>query len=215
MGLNLNSKRTSSLLHFNALLNQIQNNSENFKKSKKRKTVKRSLICFLTRNLEVTENMYLRYDDDVKHVMVMIGYFNWINNTISSLKSNDISFGGICENEHIIEILKLFCFMKEISYVTSHNITAWIDALKERVAKPLISKLNWFNSLIYLYKNEYTLRKNKISSQLYYLKQGIMNISENWKHVMNITYEKMQSSLVSFKHIIYKLYYVIHLYEKK
>ncbi|XP_043481339.1 uncharacterized protein LOC122510630 [Leptopilina heterotoma] len=195
IGFNLNSQSANSYMHFNSLLNQIQNNSKSIEKSKKRSTAGRSLMCFLSRNLEVTEYLFLRYFSDVKDVMVSIDYLNWINNTISLLTSNDNSFGGICDNEHKIGIFKLFCFMKGISDVTSHKIISWIAGLKHLVAKTLISQLPWFNSLIYLYKNEYSLKNDYIFSSLDDLKRKMLLLRDNCRNVMNITYNIVKDSL--------------------
>ncbi|XP_043481341.1 uncharacterized protein LOC122510632 [Leptopilina heterotoma] len=210
MGFNLNSKGASSLLRFNSLLKQIQTNSKSVKDSKKKSIVERSLICFQSRDLKKTEGEFLRSIANkhyLKDIMAMIDYLNWINSTISSLKSNDNSFGGLCENEHKIEIIKLFCFMKKKSDVTSHNVTAWIDALKQNVAKTLKSKLKWFNKLIYLYKNEYTMSKNEIVRVLNYLKQETLNVTVDWKDVMTITHEHVEDSLSEITNYNYKTKY--------
>ncbi|XP_043481344.1 uncharacterized protein LOC122510634 isoform X2 [Leptopilina heterotoma] len=207
IGFNLNSQGANTYMRFNSLLKQIQNNSKSMEKSKKRSIVERSLICFQSRNLEVTEYQLLGYVSDVKDVMIMIDYLNWIDRTILSLKINDTSFGGLCENEHKIEILKLFCFVKEMSDVTSRNITGWTEALDELVAMPLISKLSWFHSLMIYYNYDYTFEKSRISSELFYLKQEMLNVSENWKDVMNITYEKIGSSLSVNTYHYYDLMY--------
>lgn len=135
--------------------------------------------------------------------MNTIDYLHWIINTVSFLKSNNSSFGGLCENKHELEILKLFCFTKKISDVTSHNKKAWIEALKELVAKPLTSKLKWFNKLKFLYLNEYTMRKNQINSTLDSLKQEMLNVNENWKDMMYMTYLHFTESLVSLKSLMH------------
>ncbi|XP_043481336.1 uncharacterized protein LOC122510628 [Leptopilina heterotoma] len=195
MGFNLNSQSLNSYLRFNLLLKQIQSKSKSIEKIKKRSTVERSLTCFQSRNFEVTEDQFLSYVSGVKDVMVSIDYLNWINNTISSLKSNDNSFGGLCENEHKIGTFKLFCFITGISEVTSHNTAAWIEALKEYVAKSLIGKLSWFNRVIFLYKKEYFFKNNSIFSLLYVLKRRMLYSSNNWRNVMNITYNIVKDSL--------------------
>ncbi|XP_043481333.1 uncharacterized protein LOC122510625 [Leptopilina heterotoma] len=193
MGFNVNSQSASSLMRFNSLLNQIKSNSKRLEKNKKRRTVKRNLICFQSRHLEVTE--LLGYGSDLKDVMVMIDYLNWINNTVSSLKKNDISFVDFCENEHKIDIFKLFCFVNGISGIMPYKITEWIQVLKKRVAESLISKLHWFNSVIFLYNNEYSLRNDYIFSSLDDLKRKMLHLGDNCRNVMNIIYNIVKHSL--------------------
>ncbi|XP_043481340.1 uncharacterized protein LOC122510631 [Leptopilina heterotoma] len=194
MGFNLNSQNANSLMSFNSLLNQIQSNSKSIAKIKKR-IVEKSLICFQSRNSEATEHLLSSYGSDLKNVTVMIDYLNWIYSTTSSLNNSDISFGILCENKHKIEILDLFCFMKKKSDVTSHNVTAWIDALKQHVAKTLKSKLKWFNSLMSYFNYEYTMSENQIFYALNYLKNEMLTVSENWSNVMNIAYNNVKDSL--------------------
>ncbi|XP_043466602.1 uncharacterized protein LOC122501312 [Leptopilina heterotoma] len=204
MGFNINSQSSSSLMRFNSLLEQIQNNSKNVEK---RRTVERSRMCFQSRQLKIAEDVFygnMKNQLYLNDIMVTIDYLNWINNTISSLNGSDISFGGLCENEHKIGIFKLFCFMKGISDVTSHNITEWTVAIKKLLTKSLISKLRWFNRLIYLYKNEYTISKN-YTSMLEYLKEKMLTVSENWSNVMNITYNIVKDSLRVNNHFDYNL----------
>ncbi|XP_043481088.1 uncharacterized protein LOC122510475 [Leptopilina heterotoma] len=189
MGFNVNSQSASSFLHFNTLLKQIQSNSKSLE-TKKRRTVERSLICIQSRHPEVEDVIFKNNSKliTLKNLMIMIDYLNWVNDTISSLYINDTSYGGLCENEHKIETLDLFCFMKETSDVTSHNITAWIEVLKELVAKSVISKLKWFNDLIFLYTTEYIIRNNSISFALDYLKEGMLNVTKSWSKVMTAAY---------------------------
>ncbi|XP_043466699.1 uncharacterized protein LOC122501368 [Leptopilina heterotoma] len=125
--------------------------------------------------------------------MITIDYLNWINNTM--LKSNDISCVSLCENEHEIKMLDLFCFIKEISDITSYNITAWIDTLQQLVAKSLISKLDWFNTLMIYYNYEYTMSEYQISYALNFLKGEMLNVSENWTDVMTTTYDLVEDFL--------------------
>ncbi|XP_043466709.1 uncharacterized protein LOC122501377 [Leptopilina heterotoma] len=159
MGFNNNSQSSRSLMRFNSLLEQIQNNSANVEKSKRRRTVERSLSCFQSRYL------YFRISEHyVQNFLITNGYLNWINRTISSLRGNDVSYGGLCENKHRIEILKFFCFMKDISDVTSHYIPAWTEALKKLVTKPLSIILKWYNLARYFYTDEYIIIVDPIVS---------------------------------------------------
>ncbi|XP_043481335.1 uncharacterized protein LOC122510626 isoform X2 [Leptopilina heterotoma] len=208
MGFNLNSQNTSSFMHFNSLLKQIQSNSDSLEKSKKISTVEGSLTCFQSRNLEAPEYLLIfPIAKNLKVVIVFIDYLNWINNTISSLKNNDILFGGLCENEHKIDIFKLFCFMKEISDVTSHNITEWIEVLKEHFAKSLNDKLDWFNRVKFLYNNEYSLRDDLIFSSRDDFEREIQNESEHWHNVMQLSYLVVKNSLLVYSNYDYRAKY--------
>ncbi|XP_043481351.1 uncharacterized protein LOC122510639 [Leptopilina heterotoma] len=192
----INPQSMSSLLHFNSTLNKIQNNRESAEKNK-RFTVERSLICLQSRGLEVTEEIISRNQSkpNLRKLMNTMDYLHWIINTVFSLKSNDSSFGSLCENKHELEILKLFCFMKQISDVTSHNIPMWIDHLKRFVAKPLIRKIDWFRRIIFLHTNDYIIGSDAISSVLDDLKQKMLTVSENLSYLMNNTYKIVVDSL--------------------
>ncbi|XP_043481352.1 uncharacterized protein LOC122510640 [Leptopilina heterotoma] len=205
IGFNINSQSMTSLLHFNSRLKQIQNNNVSVERSKKRSTVEKNLICFQSRNLDV-----MNFEINEHYLIGLIianDYLNLINNTVSSLKSNDSSFGNLCENKHKIRILNLFCFMTEISDVTSHNIPAWTDALKKIVTKPLSSILELFNSLIDLYKNEYTISENEIFFTLDYLKREMLNATENLRYVMTAVYALVDNSLRVNNHFDYNIEY--------
>ncbi|XP_043462409.1 uncharacterized protein LOC122498644 [Leptopilina heterotoma] len=188
IGFNINSESESFLMHFNTLLQQIQN--KNVDQDKKTSISERSLKCFKSRNLVVTKKFF--YDNinkqNIKDPFTRINYLNWINETVFSLNVNDTSFGNICKNEHKIYVLKLFCFIKDISSMTSYNIPGWIDTLRQLVTSSLSKQLTWFNILMSLYQNEYLMESDLISLRLENLKNEIQNESGDWMIVMTTAY---------------------------
>lgn len=200
IGFNFNSQSKIFLLYFNSLLKKIQNSTDNVRK--KRSTVEGSLNCFESRHLEVTEDEIYK-DITVKRFlnrpMVMIDYLNWLNETISSLNSTDTPFAKLCKNNHEIDTLKLFCFIKIVSGATSHNITVWIGVLQQLVAKSLTSQLKWFNSLISVYRDEYLTERDETLTTLKNLQIQMQNVNEKWRRVMNPIYNFVFRLLVSNK----------------
>ncbi|XP_043462399.1 uncharacterized protein LOC122498639 [Leptopilina heterotoma] len=190
IGFNNNSESKSFLMHFNTLLQQIQKNSNNFDESKKKRIFERSLKCFKSNHLFVTEEIFNDniQEQTLKHPFTGINYLNWINETVFSLEVNDSSFGNICKNEHKIYIFKLFCFIKDISSITSHNIPAWIDTLRQLVTSSLSKQLTWFNSLVTLYQNKDLVESDLILFQLENLRKEMLNESVHWMSAMNITF---------------------------
>ncbi|XP_043484055.1 uncharacterized protein LOC122512344 [Leptopilina heterotoma] len=189
IGFNINSESESFIMHFNTLLQQIKKNN-NFDESYKKNVSDRSLKCFNSRLLIVRHDMF--YDNieqpNEKHPFTGINYLNWINETVFSLNANDTSFGNICKNEHNINTFKLFCFIKDVSDITSYNISAWTDTLQQHVNKSLVKPMVWFNSLMSLYQNEYLVEKDFILHQLENLKKQTLNESGNWRNAMRKAY---------------------------
>ncbi|XP_043481337.1 uncharacterized protein LOC122510629 [Leptopilina heterotoma] len=209
IGFNINSQSMSSLLHFNSLLKQIQNDRESGEKNKKRYAVSQSLRCFEVRHLEEVEDIISGNERKLnfKNLMNTMNYLNWIINNVSALKSNDVSFGGLCENEHNIDMLKLFCFINKISDDTSHRIPEWIYRLKKFVAASLINKFDWFQELKLFYTNDYIKRKDLIFPLLDNLKHKMLTASRNLSYLMNITYKIVENSLTTNTYFTYDLKY--------
>ncbi|XP_043462401.1 uncharacterized protein LOC122498640 isoform X2 [Leptopilina heterotoma] len=188
IGFNINSQSESFLMYFNSLLQQIQN--KNLDQDKKASISERSLKCFKSRNLVVTKDIF--YDNineqNKKHPFTGINYLNWINKTVFTLNENDRSFGNICKDEHKIYLFKLFCFIKDVSDITSYNTSAWTDTLQQLIATALVKKLMWFNRLMSLYQYEYLLEIDFILIKLENLEKEIQNESGNWMSVMSTAY---------------------------
>lgn len=191
IGLNFNSEDYKFLTYFDSSLQQIQNNSSNIDASKRASDVEKSLKCFQSRHLEVTEKIFVTDNTDTcnqKHYKMGFDYLNWINSTISLLSSIDNSFGGICNNDYRIDILKLFCFIKDVSDGTSYNISAWINTLNQLIVKPLTPQLQLFNEFNLLYKEEYFTKYPIFFYQLQNLKTKLyfMNMNESLKWIVNL-----------------------------
>ncbi|XP_043483996.1 uncharacterized protein LOC122512304 [Leptopilina heterotoma] len=194
IGFNINSESDNFLKHFNSLLKQIQRNDNNSDESKKKNIFDRSLKCFKSRHLFVTNEIFNNDIQELKHLFTGINYLNWINETVFSLNANDTSFGNICKNEHKIYIFKLFCFIKDVTDITSYNISAWTDNLQQLVDKSLVKQLMWFNSLMSVYNKEYFLENDFILRELENLKKQTLNESGNWRNVMNTAYNVLEFS---------------------
>ncbi|XP_043462206.1 uncharacterized protein LOC122498506 isoform X2 [Leptopilina heterotoma] len=164
IGFNINSESENFLMHFNLLLKQIKKNNNNSDESKKKSIFERSLKCFKSRHLFVTKEIF---NDDIqeknlKHPFTGINYLNWINETVFTLNANDTSFGNICKDEHKIYIFNLFCFIKDVSDITSYNISTWTDTLQQFVAKSLVKNVKWLNKLMLFYQYEYLIKTDDI-----------------------------------------------------
>ncbi|XP_043466884.1 uncharacterized protein LOC122501466 [Leptopilina heterotoma] len=191
--------QSESLWHFNSLLQQIQNNANSAENEKKISIVEKSLSCLQSRHLEVTDEVFdknINCQQYSKCAMIGIDYLNWINQTVSSLSSNDTSFGNLCEYRHKIKVLELFCFIKNVTGITSQDITASIDTLKRLVANSLISQLEWFNDLISLYKYEYITDIDLRLQVFRRLSGEIQNVNENWGNVMSTVYNYVEYALM-------------------
>ncbi|XP_043475335.1 uncharacterized protein LOC122506950 isoform X1 [Leptopilina heterotoma] len=190
IGFNNNSESESFLMHFNTLLQQIQKNNNNSDESKKNSIFERSLKCFKSRNLDVTNKIFYDniHEKNLKHPFTGINYLKWIERTVFSLNVNDASFGNICKNQHKIYIFKLFCFIKDISDITSYDRAAWMYTLKQLVDTSLVNKLGWFNILISFYQSEYFLENDLILLELEILEKQMLNESGNWRRVMSTAY---------------------------
>ncbi|XP_043462398.1 uncharacterized protein LOC122498638 [Leptopilina heterotoma] len=198
IGFNINSESENFLMHFNTILQQIQKNSNNFDKSRKKRIFDRSLKCFKSRHLFVTQEIFNNdiQKQNLNYPFTGINYLNWINETVFSLNVNDSSFGNICKDEHKIYIFKLFCFIKDVSDITSYDIAAWTDAIQQLVAASLNKQLMWFNSLVSLYQNEDLVQSDFIFLQLENLRKEILNESGNWMSVMNITFNLVLNLMI-------------------
>lgn len=198
IGFNINFQNKTFLLYFNSLLQKIQK-SNNVNESKQASFFERSLKCFKSRNIYVTNEIF--YDDirekNLKHPFTGINYLNWINETIFSLRKNDSSFGNICKDEHKMYTFKLFCFIKDVSDITSYNIATWVYTLQQLVAKSLTKELKWFNSLMTVYQEEYILKNDSISHKFENLKKQIPNEVLHWNSVMHTSFNLVFNLMVS------------------
>ncbi|XP_043472605.1 uncharacterized protein LOC122505189 [Leptopilina heterotoma] len=173
----LNSQNVSSMIYFNMLLEEIRNSSINLKDMVESTFVEKSINCFKSRCLGNKEFNFLKDSGiHVRNVLTFTDYLTLLNSTIFSLDSSDASFGNLCNMIHYSEVIKLFCFIKNLSDATSLNIEAWISNLKLFVSNSLMSQLSWFNRLVALYRNQYYLdantserEKSKLSMEIEYM----------------------------------------------
>lgn len=154
------AQNESSLTYFNTLLEETQKSSNSLKDSGKGTFVEKSINCFKSRcfgNIDFNFAEHSFSATHVRNVLIVTDYLNFLNLTIFSLNSSDASFGNLCNMIHYSEVIKLFCFIKDLSDATSQNIEAWINNLKLFASNSLMRPLSWLNRFVVLYKNQFYL----------------------------------------------------------
>ncbi|XP_043472606.1 uncharacterized protein LOC122505190 [Leptopilina heterotoma] len=188
------SQNESSMIFFNSLLVEIQNSPSNSLKENGENS--KSLECFQTRCLHQKNDFFQHSHSAMKHlrnILILIEHLNLLNSTIFSLDSSDASFENFCNMIHYSDVIKLFCFIKDLSDATSLNIEAWISNLKLFAANSLIGKLSWFNRLLALYKNQYYLDEKFIETEKKELSTQTINFEKSYGDWFQFTLVSVRS----------------------
>ncbi|XP_043472636.1 uncharacterized protein LOC122505213 [Leptopilina heterotoma] len=194
---NLYSENKNSAMYFNTLMTRIEYVSKNPKENRK------SLTCFESRYSEMENFDFLQNSNSdkyyVRRTLSLTDYLNLLNNTISSLNRSDDSFENLCQIRPSSNLMKLFCFIKNLSNAQSHKTEVWINRLKQFLEDSLISQLSWFQKLVELYKKEYELDENSIASERRSLSAKIKNVDEKYDYWMNSAYFAVDYGRKKFK----------------
>lgn len=201
---NLYSNERESTTYFNTLMTGIEYVSKNSRQNGK------SLACFNLKYSDKENFNFLKNSDFdkyyVRRALSLIDYMNLLKTTILSLNASDSNtFENLCNIRPYSNLIKLFCFIKNLSNAQSHKTLTWINRLENFLSDSLISQLSWFDKLVDFYKKEYELDENTIIIQKQNLNKMLRNVDEKYEYWMNTTYFAVDYGKVSRTLLIHRV----------
>lgn len=184
-----NFQNETSMVHVSMLLKKINNTSY---------TDRNSLQCFESRITTMGNFIFKRSSLDMskmRNILILSDYLQSVSSNITSLSISE-PFKYICSNVQMSELIRLFCFIKDLSDATVYNSTEWIKSLKQFANESLLNQKSWFKELILLYLNFSTLEKSQIVEGMKNLNTEMQKVEKNSKQLMEEAYYTVDLAIV-------------------